>query len=154
MTIVAPNLGDQAGEGFSRSVTVITSSALYGSASWVLTDQREQLLRRTQIKMMRTVLARRRIVTIGDCGEMGMETWVDWVQRFTAEAREKMRTHGIPDWPGLQRDRVLQWGNRLHRTQDIRWTRQAFYWQPGGQKGRGHPCVRWADQLLKAIWAR
>ena len=79
------------------------------------------------------------------CGED--ESWVEWVQRVTAEVVQLMNAHGIPDWAVEQRSRVQKWGERLQNLDIERWTRRVFLWQPEGHRSRGHPRARWADRF-------
>ena len=55
--------------------SVVTPPVLYRSGSWVMTCTREQALRSTQMKMMRAILSRRRLVTnCGDSENLVLET--------------------------------------------------------------------------------
>jgi hypothetical protein len=129
--------------------SVVTPTVLYGSGSWVMTCAREQTLRSTQMKMIKSILGRRRLVKQHD-GEEGqsIETWVEWVQRVTGEARDAMKLYNIPDWVDEQRNRLHRWGDRLKEMSSERWARRAFDWVPDGRRSRGHPRTRWSDQLL------
>ena len=62
---------------------------MYGCSSWVLKSGMEAKLRSSQMKVMRSILGKRRLFT-----EDGLEMWVDWVKRATKEARHAMDTHG------------------------------------------------------------
>ena len=91
--------------------SVITPTMLYGSASWVMTGGREQRLQSTQMKMLRTILARKSLAKpTTEPDEDDIESWVDWVRRVTAEASEAMKTYNIPDWVVEQREKVRRWG--------------------------------------------
>ena len=135
--------------------SVVTPSMLYGCAAWVMTQHRDQALRSTEMRMMRAILGRKRVVTkLGEPEEPVVETWVEWVRRATAEAREAMRIHNVPDWVEEQRGNVLQWNEKLEQMELTRWARQVRDWIPEGRRPRGHPCMRWADQLQKATLSR
>ena len=128
--------------------SVVTPSILYGSVSWVMTDAREEELRSTQLKMARAMLGKkRRTVAQADSEAQTVESWVDWVRRVTPEAREAMRTHCVPDWVELQRDKLQRWDGRLQQMECHRWTRRVLDWQPEGRRSRGHPRMRWSDRL-------
>ena len=126
--------------------STVTPSILYGSVSWVMTSAREQTLRTTQMKMLRAILARKRLVTITvDSEKRIVESWVEWVKRVTTEARDAMEIHGIPDWVHLQQDMICQWGGRVQQMEPHRWARRVFDWEAEGWRSRGHPCMRALD---------
>ena len=72
---------------------VVTPTVLYGSGSWAMTGEREALLRTTQLKMLRKVLGKQRLVL----SEGDLETWVEWIKRSTAEVRQLIVAHKIPN---------------------------------------------------------
>ena len=119
--------------------SVVTSSMLYGCCSWVLTSAREASLRSTQMKMMRAIAGRRRRVH-PDTGEI--ESWVERIRRATAEVRDAMAKHGIPDWASEQRPTMRHWQERLSLLNDKRWTSLVYEWRPIGRRSRGHPRAR------------
>jgi hypothetical protein len=119
--------------------SVITPSILYGSASWVMTTARANKLRAAQMKMLRTVLSRRR--TTSAAGEV--EPWVEWVIRVTAEVREAMLANGIPDWVEQQRSISKAWTQKLQKMSPERWAVQVLHWKPVGSRRRGRPRTRW-----------
>lgn len=121
----------------------------------MMTEGREQLLKNTQMKMMRTILAPGRLRTkLADSDVLEIETWVDWVKRATAEARQALRINSIPDWVELQRERILQWNARLREMECHRWARQVLAWTPDGNRLRGRPRLRWADKSLYLLETR
>jgi hypothetical protein len=124
--------------------SVVTPSMLYGCCSWVLTSAREAALRSTEMKMMRAIAGQRRRVH-QDTGEI--ESWVEWIRRATAEVRDAMAKHGIPDWETEQRRKMRQWQERLNSLNDHRWTSLVYEWRPSGRRSQGHPRARWADYL-------
>jgi hypothetical protein len=134
--------------------SVVTPSVLYGSSTWVMTSSKEAMLRTMQIQMMRSMLARRRIIKqtlhieaeTGDKQEPEIETWVEWVIRVTREARETMKVNDIRDWVDEQRDRRQRWANQLAKLEDGQWTKKVMDWQPEGWRARGRPKTRWTDQ--------
>ena len=71
-----------------------------------MTGERIERLQRAQVKMLRAVLARKRLVAKDAGGEPILESWVDWVRRTTADVREAMQTHQIPEWVDQQRDKA------------------------------------------------
>ena len=66
---------------------------------------REAKLRSAQLKMLRTILSRRRIlIPAGD-----IESWVEWIQLVTNEVRQLMENQNIPGWVEEQRERLQRW---------------------------------------------
>ena len=84
---------------------------------------RENKLRTTQRKMLRSILGKGRATVnakddgssltgsmVSSCssGE-AVESWADWIQRVTAEATNAMQKVGVPDWVEEQRKRKWTW---------------------------------------------
>ena len=122
--------------------SVVTPTVLYGCGSWVMTCVRETQLKRVQLKMMRSILGWGRITN--SHGEL--ETWVEWVQRVTDEARVKMERFKIPSWTDEVQVRLRRWHEKLCNMSQERWARKTFDWDPSGYRLRGRPLARWADQ--------
>ena len=120
---------------------VVTPTVLYGSGSWAMTGEREALLRTTQLKMLRKVLGKQRLVL----SEGDLETWVDWIKRSTAEVRQLMVAQKIPDWVTEQQVRVQKWSEKLQQMPSDRWAKRALNWKPDGCRSRGRPVTRWTD---------
>jgi hypothetical protein len=125
---------------------VLTPTVLYGCGCWAMTTIRDTTLRTTQMKMLRCILGRRRLV---DSGTGEVETWVEWVQRVTREARQAMAENAVPDWVEEQRRRVSKWSNQLENMDQERWAKKVLNWQPDGRRSRGHPCTRWEDKFQR-----
>ena len=140
---------------------VVTPVVLYGSASWTMTHVREQKLKATQRKMLRTILGKgRRILNASDV-ESGstadsaasdhaeaLESWVEWVQRVTREATAAMSKAGVPDWSEEQQRRKWRWCGHTCRRLDSRWSTALLKHMPiRGHRCRGHPFSRWSDDL-------
>ena len=107
------------------------------------------------MKMIRAILTKKRIMHQAgegdDLQEPALETWVEWVQRVTAEARVAMKKHSIPDWVAEQRIKVVTWSTRLSNVESHRWARRVLDWEPEGRRSRGHPCPRCMDQSSRVI---
>ena len=127
--------------------SVVTPTILYGSGSWVMTGTRENALRSTQMKMLRAVLGRGRIKKQPD---EEVETWVEWIQRVTHEARLAMKEHKVPDWIEEQRKRLQAWRQKLDSMSKDRWATKVLNWSPEGYRSRGRPLARWSDQAATA----
>jgi hypothetical protein len=123
--------------------SVVSPTALYGCCSWVMTSARRLKLRRTQLKMMRLILCRRRTYN----ADGALETWVDCLQRVTGEARLAAEEHSIPNWAEIQTERLESWNTRLQQMNGERWAKQLLEWCPDGRRSRGRPSARWADEL-------
>ena len=123
--------------------SVVTPTAMYGCCSWTMISSRMAKLQGTQRKMLRAILGRRRLLTADGC----VETWVEWVQRVTHEARKLAETHNVSSWEDIHSARMRQWANRLAETSPSRWVNRVLSWDPDGGRRRGRPHTRWADQL-------
>ena len=64
------------------------------------------------------------------------ETWVEWVQRVTTEARQIMADHNIPHWVDEQAARMRRWSARVNTMESERWAKQVLSWQPEGYRSR------------------
>jgi hypothetical protein len=124
--------------------SILTPTILYGCSSWVMTAAREEKLKVAQLKMMRTILgrARKRNESTSE-----LETWVEWVQRVTTEARRVMADHNIPHWVDEQAARMRHWNAQVKTMESERWAKHILGWQPEGYRSRGHPRARWADRV-------
>jgi hypothetical protein len=154
---------------------VVTPSVLYGCGSWVLTRSMENDLRTVQRKMLRAILGKWRETSnrqdvdhetstdsedaLDDVegeemekDEM-LESWVEWKRRVTHYALEAMDKVGVPDWAEEQRCRKWRWCGHVARRTDGRWTKKVLEWQPSGTRKRGHPKLRWEDDILRFFQA-
>ena len=84
--------------------SVVTPSALYGCSSWVLTEARANMLQSTQLRMIRNMLGKKR---------RPAESWVEWLQRVTPEARDAMQRHGVREWTELQKENAEKWSRKI-----------------------------------------
>jgi hypothetical protein len=122
--------------------SVVTPTVMYGSGTWVMTVERQTKLARAQLRMVRSILGRtRRLYPSGN-----LETWVDWMQRVTAEARMLLHEHGIPLWVSEWENRLTKWARNVASMQPERWARRVLDWHPSGRRSRGRPVARWQDQ--------
>ena len=121
---------------------VVTPSILYGCSSWVLTVLKEKKLQATQMKMIRNILGKKRKVD-EETGDK--ETWISWVKRATAEAREKMKAHNVSEWAKIVVERQTKWKARLERQDPMKWTKQTYDWIPIGFRKIGRPAKRWTE---------
>ena len=141
----------------------ITPTVLYGSCAWTMKVEFEQKLRKTQRQMLRIILHKRRVRTAAesssdsssssttDADDDGLEAWVDWIRRVTAEVEHEREKCGIKSWESQQRLRKLRWAGHVARMSVHRWASVLLFWQPTvaiqAQRKRGHPCKRWVDDL-------
>jgi hypothetical protein len=153
---------------------IITPTALYGSASWVMTQELESCLKKAQRRMLRSIYQRprrcyysdnltdsdesARISVAPEKGDEELEPWVDWIRRVTHEIEENLERAGLEDWVLTQRRRKFRWAGHVCRRDDGRWSTRLLMWQPEagprqGGKGRGRqqsrPKRRWEDSLVK-----
>jgi len=132
--------------------SVVTPTMLYGSSSWVLTKTTEQLLTRTQRRMLRMVLGsgRRRLVVEtaatsshdvdSQCDEQvngettsdedHLETWVDWLKRTTHYIEDHLAKLSIESWVHQARRRIWNWAQHVSSLSDDRWAKQLVIWKP------------------------
>ena len=124
----------------------VTPTLLYGSCTWTVNSSITKRLQTTQRKMLRLILGhgRRRLTT--DSG-IELETWVEWIQRVTRRAEQKMKEFGYLDWSTLQHRQKLQWSKKLEEFEEARWARLAYHWRPDLSiktwRARGRPRKRW-----------
>ena len=154
--------------------SVVTSSMLYGSASWTLTQDLQSKLQRTQRKMLRMILGsgRRKLIDspeIGsdhasnsssgasDSGTSGtsnhLEAWQDWLKRTAHTAESQLQKYKIDNWITAWRRKVWRWAGRVARFSRERWALKASQWDPASSKhakGRpqAHPRKRWSDDIV------
>ena len=120
---------------------MVTPTILYGCAAWVMTAVRKQTLQTTQLRMMRTILGRRRSSTTSE----ELEPWVEWIKESTEQVRSLMRMHSIPEWREVVSKRQRKWKAKLDEMDEERWAKQALVWLPVGFRKQGRPAKRWED---------
>ena len=81
----------------------VSATMLYGTATWTLTNQLENKIRRTQRKMMRMMVQTRRKIVQQCEGEIILESWVDWIKRVTREAETWVQRFNVRDWAQCHR---------------------------------------------------
>ena len=118
----------------------LTPTILYGCSSWVLTASKEKLLQATQMKMVRSILGKKRKV---DAETGDKESWISWVKEATAEAREKMKAQRISEWRKIVAERQEKWKARLDNQSPQKWAKQVYEWIPIGFRSVGRPVKRW-----------
>ena len=153
----------------------VSPTVLYGSGSWTMSADRERLLRTTQRRMLRILLGSFRrpdsasCSTLSDAGESEEkeetqqdgeddymeigETWVEWMQRTTHILEAHMKKTGLEDWVVIQRRRKWRLAGHCARRVDQRWSKRLLTWWPvGGARARGHPKLRWIDEINLFMW--
>jgi hypothetical protein len=146
---------------------VITPTALYGSGSWTLTEMHLARLKKTQRRMLRSILqhGRRRqqpmsetssIQTASEIQDEDLEPWLEWIQRVTREVEQVQAKLKIDDWTTACQRRKYKWAGHASRRTDGRWSTAMLDWQPEGgprQSGQGRgrrharPNRRWCDTI-------
>ena len=156
--------------------SVVTSSVLYGSGCWTMTQSREQKLRTTQRKMLRWIVgvgrkqrAQQQQTTQGDdegeedeeepepLEEQGeaetkepleLEDWVVFIRRATNIAEEALAKVKLEDWIAGQRRRKWRWAGHAARRHDNRWSNRVLHCiELDGKRPQGHPKTRWRDAI-------
>ena len=115
-----------------------------------MTKEREQLLKTTQRKMVRTILGKWHCKP-DDAIESDEETdnWIQWLRGVTHEALDRMDQVGIPCWVEEARRRKFRWAGHVCRREDGRWTRHILEWCAVGARARSRPLMRWAGSTRK-----
>ena len=113
---------------------VVTPTVMYGAATWVMTKEREKLIRTAQRKMLRKVVrvARRRMTSSSDTTSeaegtessqtddeyldaLEIEYWVHWVICATGIAEQRAKLHKVSDWVTNQREIKWSWAGHVAR---------------------------------------
>ena len=117
----------------------VTPTVLYGSCSWTMTKERENMLKVAQRRMLRKIVQ--------------VPRWVDeeltsYIVRSTYAAENLSMKVGVPSWIQEQRRRKWRWGGHIARLTDRRWTQLALHWIPDGRRQVGRPRMRWDDAFV------
>jgi len=155
---------------------VITPTVLYGSASWTMTVDLENQLKRTHRQMIRMILASPRRVLHGNVQaqhthdddpeddtskESGnkketLEPWIDWVKRCTHTAEAKLAALGLEEWVITQKQRQWRWAYKI--ANDVnKWSHLAAQWEPSidlrcnARRKPGRPKKKWSDNIVEHI---
>ena len=59
------------------------------------------------------------------------EDWIEYIQRSTKEAEERMQKHKILCWIEIHRRLKWRMARRIVSLPEKRWTRRVFDWHPG-----------------------
>ena len=122
--------------------TVVTPTVLYGAGCWVMTGGREQALQTAQMRMMRSIVGRKRKVEAsGD-----METWLDWIKNATQEVRNKMSDLQIPLWTEMVCTKQSRWRSKMQTMKVESWAKRVSQWHPIGFRRQGRPPKRWKEE--------
>ena len=144
----------------------VSNVFLYGSTTWVLTQELTDRVRRVQRKMLRMILGsrRRQLIEEGSSrgtssmtsdsnslsGDPELEPWVDWLHRTARELEERCRKLHVRDWVEAHRNAASKWLGQLQEGKDS-WARRALEWELFGRTRRAaRPRSRWADSWAYA----
>jgi hypothetical protein len=124
--------------------SVVSSTVLYGSAAWGLTQTMETTLRTAWRKMLRYVfrLHRRR-------NDAVTEIWSEYMKRSTKQLEGLAVKCGKESLVKQHRRRKYRFAGQVARQTDGRWSHATVQCNPtsGGGRDRGRPCTRWSDDL-------
>ena len=125
---------------------VVSSTILYGAATWALTQAMEKRLHATWRKMLRYVFRLHRQKETDD-----LEGWIDYMRSSATKVDQMAKDFGMSDWVALYRTRKCRFAGRVVRQTDKRWSKLAIDWVPNGGTGRsqGRPFTRWSDDLVR-----
>ena len=77
-----------------------------------------------------------------------LEGWIEFVSRSTHIAEEWSTRVGVQDWLSEHYRRKFRLAGHLARRTDGRWSTRVLDVVPaGGSRARGHPSMRWTDDL-------
>ena len=107
---------------------------IYGSECWTLRKKEEQLLERTEMKMLRRILG----VTLRD-------------KIRNEEIRRRTRVTSIVKKVEIGR---LRWFGHVVRREDYQMVKRAWKEPVRGSRGRGRPRVRWYDEIKQDLVER
>ena len=155
--------------------SVVTSTVLYGSGTWTMTQAREAKLRVHQRRMIRWIIGcGRRPMTGGseECsseeeeeamqepepieeehevakeGPVELENWIDYIKRTTGLADDCLKQARLEDWVAGQRRRKWRWAGHTARRHDGRWSNKVLFCNElPGRRHVGHPKSRWRDAI-------
>ena len=127
---------------------VITSTALYATATWTLTLEMENRLRTTWRRMMRKLFRTHSWRRKDSQGQL--EPWHVWIQRSTRRIELQLENYDIEDWVIMHRQRKWRFAGSSARRSDERWTNALLYWSAPRELGRstGRPVTRWSDGIV------
>jgi len=145
----------------------ITPTVLYGSASWTMTTELENQLRKSHRQMLRMILSSpRRILhdisgddDSGDDGnevEETLEPWVEWIQRCTHTVEAKLAALNLEQWVVIQRKRQWRWAYKI-ANDATRWSHSVINWDPSidmsfnTRRRPGRQKKRWSDNIVEYI---
>ena len=125
---------------------VVTPTMLYACSTWTLTTAMEKELSVIRRKMLRYVFRIFRPTT-----EAGLESWVDYLQRSAKRVDDICQLNGSVDWKLTYRRRKWRFAGKIARQMDGRWSKLVLQSAPppDGSRDRGHPRLRWSDDLVK-----
>ena len=127
---------------------VVSSTLMYGAASWTMTAHREDCLTSAQRRMLRNMLS---MPKVGD----SLDDFVQWMRASTHRAEQHHFQSGGEMWKIQQRRRQWRWAGHVARMADGRWPVRILYWQPIGCTRRpGRPNKRRTDSIDTFMVAR
>ena len=138
--------------------SVVTPTVLYGTGTWTMTLEKEQIVRTTPGKMGRLMLGN--WFKAPDRGSRDdnqdeatvTQPRVKWTEQATHIAEHAMRQNGVPDWVEEHRKRKWRWAGKCIRCTDGRWSKRLLVWKPsGGHRKVGGQQMRWATSLEKMV---
>lgn len=110
----------------------------YGCETWVLSKESERLLRVWERKVLRRIY--------GPVCENG-----NWRMRKNEELKEMFQE---PDLVSLVKKNLLRWLGHLERMPASRIPKKMLEGEPGGERVRKRPRLRWLDVVLREMGIR
>ena len=145
---------------------VVSSSVLYGSATWTMLREHELSVQTCQRRMLRYIVCAKwsgqaegtESVDQLNSRETIDEQYWDYLSRTAHEIDVQMARSGIESWVMQQRRRLFRWAGQVSRAIDGRWSRRAMDWDPRfdgenflrhAARDQGRPEKKWTDQMGK-----
>ena len=114
--------------------SMVRPAIMYGSECWTLRKKEEQLLERTEMRMLRRILG----VTLRD-------------KIRNEEIRRRTRVTSIVKKVKIGR---LRWFGHVVRREDYQVVKRAWKEPVRGSRGRGRPRIRWYDEIKQDLVER
>ena len=123
---------------------VVTPTVLYAAGTWTLTKALEAQLVTAKRRMIRKMLGAAR---------QPEETWVEYVQRTTRLAEEKMDKLGYKNWVMLYNQKKWRLAGRVSQSNGGRWSKRLLNWRQHFRchpyRDVGRPFRRWGDSVIE-----
>ena len=161
--------------------SVITPTVLYGAECWTMTKAMDQVLQRTQRRMLRLMLGqgRRRLEPLHhDAASSGsdvqsntskngqpddnldeklednLEPWVDWIKRVTHSVEASLKRLKIKNWVEQAREKKWKWAAKMWaENTNEKWSTISLLWDPQVHFDAPRPSTRRRPARPNTRWS-